>query len=811
MIKYLLNIAFIVCLSFNGYSQDDGVVALDLPVRNSLRFNQHMINPTFSFVREQNKYISFTNKLEWTQFENAPQSYLFGYAGRFEENIGAGVTLFQQNYGVLTTFGGVANFAYNIVLNRESNLTFGMNLGIYNSGLNQGKVITNFPDPSLDNIPSNLVITINPGINYGIGFLDFGLSINNLVSYNFTNSQMIEDNPEQGIQIHGMYTGYFNSRGFFDESKFSALIRSEFKNDQTVISGLMMVTVPKGIWGQVGYNTLYGASAGLGLNISSQIAIEYNYEKALGDLSTLGHSHDITLAYRFKNNSRYDYNGDDDEKALLIPEKKKSNLAKRNRSSKPDPRKTAPKTSDNSAELAVAALLAKQNKEQEEKDKALALAESERLKAKQEAKLKEEEDKALALVEEQRLRAEQETQALALAETERLRAEEEAKLKEEEDKALALAEEQRLKAEQEAQALALAETERLKTEQEAKLKEEEDKALAQAEAQRLKAEQDALVIAEAERLKAEQDAQALLEEQEEVDEGVVPTDEATVLMNDITRETVESNKEQQELLTRLTEKVSLKQKDLDDLIIENDLSEQGIVSAPKAFRSVSAENRELEELTSNIDKVIKSQNDNIRRLDEVYKKRLKDVPNEQDPTNRFYKQKIKDLKSEQLKAIQLRQKSLIKIEQLKEDIKIEKKRRIKRALYDNEDDRYSKDRSDLNRIKQNTVLNSRTYSADDFDFGRTLSTIQIIKDVRNVESGYYLVVAVHSDINKRDEFIRKAIEAGESNIDFFYDVNSSNYYIYYEKHNNISDAQNTMSSKGSKPYNGNMSMVKIEN
>ena len=687
MKKYLLHIVLIICTTFQVFAQqDDGVVAYNIPVRTSLKFNRHLINPAFSFVREQNKYISFTNKREWMQFENAPQTYIFGYAGRFQENIGAGLSLFQQDYGVLTTFGGVANFAYNIVINRESNLTFGMNLGVYNSGLNQGKVVTNFPDPSLDNIPSNLLVTINPGINYGMGFLDFGLSINNLVSYNFTNSKMIEDNPEQGIQVHGMYTGYFNSRGFFDESKFSALIRSEFKTDQTVISGLMMVTVPKGIWGQVGYNTLYGVSAGIGLNISSQISIEYNYEKALGDLSTLGNAHDITLAYKFKNNNRYDYSGDDEEQALLIQEKKRSSVAKRTTPKKPDPRKTPQATKDTSAELAAAALLAKQKKEQEDKEKALleaerlqaeqdalALAEAERLKTEAEDKLKAEQD-AQALVEAKRLKAEQD--ALALAEAERLKAEADAKLKAEQD-AQALAEAERLKAEQDA--LALAEATRLKAEADARLKAEQD-AQALAEAERLKAEQDALALAEATRLKAEEDARlkaeqdalALAEaerlkaEEAEVEEVIAPTDRATVIMNDITRDAIESNKEQEALLLKLTEKVNLKQKDLDDLIVENDLSEQGIVTAPKPFKSVAAENRELEELTKDIDKVIQSQNDNIRRLDKVYQERLDDVPDEQDPTNRFYKQKIKDLKSEQLKAIQLRQKSLLKIEELKD-------------------------------------------------------------------------------------------------------------------------------------------------
>jgi len=175
MKEYLIYMVMILFSIQLINSQEDGVVSLDIPIRNSLKFNRYLLDPTFSFVREQNMYLSFYNKREWVQFEDAPQTFLASYSGRFRENSGLGVGLFQQNYGVLTTFGGVLNFAYNVTLDRESNLTFGMNLGVYKSGLNEGKVITNYPDPSLENIPSNTLLTVNPGINYCTRFFDFGL------------------------------------------------------------------------------------------------------------------------------------------------------------------------------------------------------------------------------------------------------------------------------------------------------------------------------------------------------------------------------------------------------------------------------------------------------------------------------------------------------------------------------------------------------------------------------------------------------------------------------------------------------------
>ncbi len=115
-------------------------------------------------------------------------------------------------------------------------------------------------------------------------------------------------------------------------------------------------------------------------------------------------------------------------------------------------------------------------------------------------------------------------------------------------------------------------------------------------------------------------------------------------------------------------------------------------------------------------------------------------------------------------------------------------------------------------IKQITKLSKVPLKAADFDTGEDQSgNIQILKNVKNVEAGYYMIVAVHDDVSKRDEFLTNAVASGRTNIDFFYDVSSSKYYIYYEKFDNIEAANESMKSKGSRPYNAKLSIVKIEN
>ncbi|WP_460218857.1 PorP/SprF family type IX secretion system membrane protein [Psychroserpens sp. MEBiC05023] len=818
----LLVLVLCICSIQMFYSQeDDGVVSLTLPVRNSLTFNRYAINPTFSFVREQNKYVSIFNKREWVQFDNAPLTYLGSYSGRFAENIGAGIGLFQQNYGVLTTFGGVVNFAYNARLARDSNLTFGLNISAYKSGVNTGNVITNFDDPSLQNVPENFLLTINPGINYGIAFFDFGLSINNLAVYNFNTSEMLQDNPEQGIQAHIMYTGYMNSRGFFDEAKFSGLLRSEFRKDETIVSAIAMLTVPKGIWAQVGYNSVFGASGGVGINITPEIAIEYNFEKAIGDLTEFGSSHDITLAYRFKNRDRYDYSSGDEVSGLLSGNnKKKPKVAKISKEKAEANRASAAQRKAEAEAQAQAKLLAEQKAKAEAEAQVKLLAEQ-KAKAEAEAqakllaeqKAKDEAEAQAKLLAEQKAKDEAEAQAKLLAEQ---------KAKDEAEAQAKLLAEQKAKDEAEAQAKLLAE-QKAKDEAEAQAKLlAEQKAKDEAEAQaKLLAEQKAKDEAEAQakllaeqKAKAEAEAQAkLLAEQKAKDELITnPSDELGKTMYAITQQTEDSKTTQSDLLKKFDDIIEIKDKDLKDLKEENDLSEQGITVGPKPFKSITEENNKLAGIKSELENVINSRNEKIKELKALYDDKFKADTLRNDEVLLFYKKAIKRLESEQLTALDAKSKLETRLEDIKVATEFERRRRIKRAAFDNEEERYSQDRAALENIKQTTTLTNSPLKTEDFDFGEEQSdNIQILKNVKNVDNGYYLILAVHKDVDKRNDFVRKVVESGRTDVDFFYDVNTSKYYIYYKKSDSIEAANKELKNKGNRPYNAKMSLVKIEN
>lgn len=677
----------LICCFQSLFSQSEVVTSLTLPIRNSLKFNRFIIHPAFSFVREQAPFLTFYNKRQWLSFENAPQTYLVSYSGRFLQNEGVALGLFQQNEGVITTFGAVANFAHNIELQTESNLTFGVNLGFYKSGLNTAKIVTNYPDPLFETIPSSSFIVFNPGINYGTTFLDFGVSWTNFLVYNLRASELVVDHPEKSVSVHLMHTGYIEGNGFFDKSKFSAIVKSDFRKGNTGISGVAMLTIPNGLWTQLGYNTIYGVSGGLGVNLSQSIAIEYNYERGLGNFANFGASHEIGFAYKFSNrNSNYE----EDDLGSIIPPASDRGIVYAQQKTVQKPKETLQPV------IAIPA-----------------------------------QEKPIVV-----LKPVQDT----IAPTTQL--------------------------------------------VETPIKKD--------------------TIAPS--------VLAVVHSKKDSVEVVVPKpkNRTFIAIDNLTAALEVTKTKQDDLLSRLSVTIASKKEDLAQMKEENDLSEQGIYAEPKPFKSSSTENSELESLQTEIAAIAKDQKDKIRELETVYNEKLKNGNEEDTAILNDYAQTIQNLKQEHIAAVQANVDLNRTLEEIKEATEIEKKRRIKRASFLNVDGRLAQDIATLKRIKETTILSQIPLLSSDFDSGEEQPEVQIIKGNKNVPSAYYLVIAVHSEVAKRDEFLTKTVASGQPNVNFFYDANSSKYFIYYDSFDNIEAAKQALKNKGSLPYNGTMSIVKME-
>ncbi|MBF6659216.1 PorP/SprF family type IX secretion system membrane protein [Flavobacterium columnare] len=1111
--SFSLFIISLVTVELSGQTPVNGVRPFDVLAKNSLKFNKYIINPSFSHVREDESFISFYNKRKWIGFENSRTDYFFSLSGKFQDLNGYGIGLFQNNENIYSTFGVVGNFARNIEIIQDSNLTFGLNLAYINSGINSGKIITNVQESILSNVAKYSLISINPGINFGTGFFDIGIVANNLFYYNLNPSGLVQGNPAKNFGLHAMYTGYIDRDGILERAKFSALGRAEIGTGYTGFGASLLFNAPKAGWVQAGYDSLNGINAGIGFVLAKKLSIGYGIEKPLGNFSNFGLSHEFTLAYKLRGYGDYEderpivkasskTNPKASDKAVAVKKKTPQELAKeraaelalkqqqekarleaerlrkekelaearakaemearlkaekdrldalkakeaaearakaemearlraeqdKNKALSEAERQRQERLANEARlkaeaaaklkaeqerlakekagtdvkskieadakakaealarekaeserlakEKAEAARLAKEKSEADTKAKAEALArekaeserlakekseadakakaealarekaESERLakekaeadaKAKAEALAREKAEserlakekaeadakaKAEALAREkaeserlakEKSEAEAKAKAEALArekaESERLakeKAEAEAKAKAEalarekaeserlakekaeaeaKAKAEALAREkaeserlakEKAEAEAKAKAEALArekaESERLakeKAEADAKAKAEaltrekaeserlakekseaEAKAKAEAlarekaESERLakekseaeakaKAEALAREKAESERLAKEKSeaeakakAEALAREKAESERLAKEKSEAEELARKEALKTAEdkeidnlsnviedSQKLQSESIKKFQSIVLEKEKELMAMRKANDDSEKGIVAPVQEveFKSMSQANKAIESLKSEIALNIKQQDQFIAEYQTLAAERLKKIPNKNDVINQSYLKTIEKLKQDKARSEEESKQLITKLEDIKTQTEIEKRRRIKRANFEDASAKYQKDRATLSQIKASTTPTDQAYKSTDFDYGDSdQMNMQIVKNVPNEKAGFYMVLATHKDEARRDAFVKKAIQAGEKNIDFFYDISTGTYFIYSKHYDEINEADEAMKNKGEKPYNGKMVIIKIE-
>ena len=291
-----------------------------------------------------------------------------------------------------------------------------------------------------------------------------------------------------------------------------------------------------------------------------------------------------------------------------------------------------------------------------------------------------------------------------------------------------------------------------------------------------------------------------------------PTDNVGKSISALTLETERSNETQIQLIVDLESAVAIKENDLKDLKEENDLNEQNIYVAPKPFKSLSEENEAIERLKISLDTIRLGQNKKIVELESLLAERVISFTDPIDETNLYFKNKIDILKLEQEKVIRNRESLDSSLEQISIATDFERKRRIKRATFDNDQDRYTQDRNTLDSLKQNVTLRITELSLEVIDFGRERNNnIQILKNIEQTESGYYLILAIHGTVIKRDKFLVQVISSGNKEVDFFFNVSTSEYYIYSKRFDNINETQRELASKSDEAYNEKLNIIKIEN
>jgi len=294
MKNYVFAILFSLVLFADLQAQDGPVLTFTIPTQNNLLLNRFLINPTFSAVKESDSFITLYHRNQWIQFDDSPELYMLSYSGKYGERAGVGIGIYQQNLGIITSFGGIGNYAYEIPLKEKMSLTLGFNLSYYTNGVNRNKAVTNEPDPTILALRNNSVLTLKPGINFSWGSFDMGIYAENLVDYDFKSSEMVKEYSEKIYTSHVVYNHQMqNQEGLFDEGYFRLMLRGRLSQSEDFqYGGSIMVNFPKLGWVQAGVDDFFGVGIGAGAHLTKKLSLCYTYERVINEgLVNFGPTH----------------------------------------------------------------------------------------------------------------------------------------------------------------------------------------------------------------------------------------------------------------------------------------------------------------------------------------------------------------------------------------------------------------------------------------------------------------------------------------------------------------------------------------
>lgn len=299
---------YVIVLLFTGFvfadvqAQDAPVLTFTIPTQNTLLLNRFMMNPTFSVVRENDSYLTLYHRNQWIQFDDSPELYMLSYSGKYGERAGVGIGIYQQNLGIITSFGGVGNYAYQIPILEKIKLTLGFNIAYYISGVDRNRAVTNEPDPAIMALRNNSILTVKPGLNVTWGSFDFGVYAENFVDYDFKSSEMFQDYSQKTYTGHAMYHHQMqNQEGLFENGFFRLIARGKMnQTDDFVYGGSVITNFPNLGWVQAGIDDFFGVNIGVGAHFTKKLSLGYTYERVINDgLVNFGPTHEITISYRF--------------------------------------------------------------------------------------------------------------------------------------------------------------------------------------------------------------------------------------------------------------------------------------------------------------------------------------------------------------------------------------------------------------------------------------------------------------------------------------------------------------------------------
>ncbi len=292
----------------------------DLRQYNLTQYNSSLLNPVFTLDRNNPQSLSLWTRWQWQQIDADPTTVFVNYTHRLKGNAAFGVGFLQQNTGVFLQTGGVLNYAYELNIDQDFQISFGLNLFGFQQELADDRFQQGPGIPFLDDGPS-FVLQAAPGIQFGYKDFRLGIVSENLVDYNVTAGEKNNGYDKKIFVGHASYQFPIAGSGILDGAYLRPMAYLKTVPTLDTQYGINTLFATQKIWVQAGYHNFYGLSGGVGGTFFDKFSIGALVEIGTSsDLDGKESTFEIVTSYQFAVPVKRDEITEMEEELEEIPE-----------------------------------------------------------------------------------------------------------------------------------------------------------------------------------------------------------------------------------------------------------------------------------------------------------------------------------------------------------------------------------------------------------------------------------------------------------------------------------------------------------
>lgn len=279
----------------------ESVLPSDFRQHSLTQYNASLFNPTYALDWNNPNSLSVWTRWQWQTIDGDPTTIFANYTHQFNTSSGASIGFLQHNTGIFLFTGGNLNFSQSFELDEGIKLMAGLNTFVYQQTVADEQYV---PDDQLDPIAledlEGLKVQFSPGLRLLVNRFSAGIAFENAIGFNISGNDSGSVGNFQSIT--GTLSNDFPvelSPGLGASYIRPVLYVKSVPNADTQF-GLNGLFSTSRFWVQVGYNSFYGPSGGLGITITKSFSIgglmEFGTDSSLSEEEP---SIEILASYHF--------------------------------------------------------------------------------------------------------------------------------------------------------------------------------------------------------------------------------------------------------------------------------------------------------------------------------------------------------------------------------------------------------------------------------------------------------------------------------------------------------------------------------